>query len=72
MHFLGKKNPSFVPFICFSIRMIFNEFLEVFKWFFERMEISNFQKISYFELEFKNQNLILWSFDFFDILFESK
>ena len=36
------------------------------------MERDDFQKFRYFELEVKNQIFILWSSDFFDILFESK
>ena len=52
--------------------MIFNEILEVFKWFFKKVKVSSFQKNRYFELEPKNEILISWSFDFFDILFESK
>ena len=61
-----------IHWICFGLRVIFKEFLEVFMWFFEKVENYDFQKIHDFELELKNQILIPWSFDFFDILFESK
>ena len=70
--FLEKKNPILIHYIFFSIRMIFNKFLEAFKWFFEKVKVSSFQKTCYFKLESKNKILILWSFDFFYILFESK
>ena len=62
--FVKRKIPVLIPYVCFSIRMIFNEFLEVFKWFFEKVKVSSFQKIHYFELESKNEILIPWSFDF--------
>ena len=67
-----KKKPSLIPWICLSLRVIFNEFLKVFKWVFEKVESDNFSKFCYFELEFKNLILILWSSDLFDILFEFK
>ena len=52
--FLKRKFPILTPYMCFSIKAIFNEFLEVFKWFFKKVKSNDFMKIHHFELESKN------------------
>ena len=70
--FLERKIPALILWICFDLRVIFNKFLEDFRWFFEKIESDDFSEFGYFELGLKNYICIISNFDFLDILFEIK